>query len=128
MPGIMADNDSRGQLAVLRALLESNAYRELWRKVEFPFVEFESLGLLETASDVDVWRACQEREIILITGNRNAETPEALESTIRAYNDLSCLPVITIANPRRVMKSKAYAQKVVERLLQYLLDLDNYRA
>jgi hypothetical protein len=40
---------------------------------------------------------------------------------------MSSLPVITIARPRRVMESKAYADRVVERLLHYLLNLDNYR-
>jgi hypothetical protein len=109
------------------ALLESDAYRELWRKAEVSVLAFEGLGLPETAPDADVWRACQERQIILITGNRNADSPDSLENTIRAHNDARCLPVITITNPRRLMQSKAYAQRAAERLLDYLLFLENFR-
>jgi hypothetical protein len=123
----MADNDSRGQWAVLYALLQSETYRDFWREAGTAVVEFEKLGLPEGAPDEHVWRACQERHIVLVTGNRNAESPDSLENTIRAYKDASCFPVITIANPQRLMKSKKYAQRVVERLLDYLLNLDNYR-
>jgi hypothetical protein len=127
MPGIMADNDSRGHWAVMYALLQSETYRDFWKEAGIAVVEFEKLGLPDGAPDVDIWRACQEREIVLLTGNRNAESADSLENTIRAYNDASCFPVITIANPQRLIRSKTYAQRVVERLLDYLLNLDNYR-
>lgn len=127
MPGIMADNESRGQFAVILALLESPVYRDYWHSTGLAVVDMESLGLADVAPDNVIWRACQEREIILMTSNRSAETPDSLEATIRTQNDANCLPVITIGNPRRLLKSKAYAQRVVERLLDYASDLDNYR-
>ena len=88
---------------------------------------FESFELPTTAPDAAVWQACQERQLILVTGNRNADAPDSLEVTRRAWNDPSCLPVITIASPRRLIESKAYAVRAVERLLDYLMDLDRYR-
>jgi Tfp pilus assembly ATPase PilU len=127
MPGLMADNDSRGQFAVIHALLESDTWRQLWSSLNLQVVTFEDLGLPANAADVAVWEACQERQIILVTGNRNAEGPDSLEATIRARNAPDSTPVITIANPRRLMRSKAYADRATERLLEYLLNLDQLR-
>jgi len=80
-----------------------------------------------TAPDSPVWRTCQERGIVLITGNRNAEGPESLESTIRDHNTPDSLPVLTIANVDRLHASREYALRVAERLLEYLDDLGNIR-
>jgi len=121
----MADNDSRGQFAVMLALLQSETWRDFWEKLNFSVETFESVGLGSSDPDAVVWQSCQDRQIILITSNRNAEGPDSLEATIRARNDANSLPVITIADPRRLMQSKAYAEQVVERLLEYLLELDN---
>jgi hypothetical protein len=127
VPAIMADNDCRGQFGVLLALLESRTWSEFWAKADCSVATFESLGLEGTASDAAVWHLCQEREIVLITSNRNQEGPESLEATIRASNTATSWPVITIADAKRVTQSKAHAERVVARLLDYLLDLDNYR-
>ncbi len=127
MPAIMADNDCKGQFAVIQALLESDAWRDLWSALKIPVVTFEDVGLPASAPDAAVWQACQERQIVLVTGNRNAEGADSLEATIRTHNEASSLPVITVADPKRLMKSRAYAEKVVERLMDILLDLDNRR-
>jgi hypothetical protein len=127
MPAIMADNDSTGQFAVILALLESDAWNEFWETTNCSVTTFKKLGLEQTAPDAAVWHTCQEREVILVTSNRNAEGAESLEATIRASNTPNSLPVITIADPQRLMESKAYAERAVARLLDYLMDLENYR-
>jgi hypothetical protein len=35
--------------------------------------------------------------------------------------------VLTLAGPDRVIHSRTYAERVVERLLECLIDMDNYR-
>jgi hypothetical protein len=50
-----------------------------------------------------------------------------LESTIRSGNDETCLPVFTLANEDRFQNSREYASRVVEDLLEYLLDIELYR-
>ena len=127
MPAIRADNDSKGQFAVLHALLESHTWGEFWKSLNFDVAKFEDLGLAPTTPDAVVWQACQERQIVLITSNRNAEGPGSLEETLRARNDATSLPVITLADPQRLMESKAYAERTAVRLLEYLMDLENYR-
>jgi hypothetical protein len=43
------------------------------------------------------------------------------------YNQPEHLPVFTIANPKRVLQSREYAERVTAKLLEYLLDIDYYR-
>ena len=87
MPGIMADNDSEGQFAVLLAMLESGPWKEFWNSLDLTVTTFEDLGLPATAPDAVVWQACQDRQLILVTSNRNAEGPDSLEATLRARNE-----------------------------------------
>lgn len=70
---------------------------------------------------------CQQREIVLLTANRNDEGPESLEATIRALNHPRSLPVFTIADPELVLVSRDYAERVAIQVLEYLLELDNFR-
>ena len=62
-------------------------------------------------SDRDLWQLCQQREIVLLTANRNDEGPNSLEATIRTLNASSSLPVLTIADPELVLASRDYAER-----------------
>jgi hypothetical protein len=37
------------------------------------------------------------------------------------------LPVITLANPQRLLRDRSYAESVAERLLDDLMDIDRFR-
>jgi hypothetical protein len=80
---IMADNDVVGHVRTLVQYCESPPWAEFWHETQCEFISFGELGLAEDATDAQVWRACQENDVILITGNRNAEGPQSLEVTIR---------------------------------------------
>jgi hypothetical protein len=58
----------------------------------------------------------------MITGNRNAAGPASLETTIRQRNAPNCLPVLTLADPDRIQRDRQYAEAVVERLFDILID------
>ena len=62
---------------------------------------------------------------MLLTRNRNDDGPESLGAAIRTMNQLDSLPVITLANADRILENKSYAERVAERLLDYLLYMDN---
>lgn len=64
---------------------------------------------------------------MLITGNRNQAGPASLEAVIHASTTPLSLPVLTIGEPQRLLRSRVYAQRVVERLLEYLIDIENLR-
>jgi len=63
----------------------------------------------------------------LVTANRNADTADSLERVIRAENQPDSLPVLTLADPRRVERDRAYAERTAERILDYLLRIDELR-
>jgi hypothetical protein len=63
----------------------------------------------------------------LITANRNKRGPDSLEAVIQHENQPDSLPVITIADSKRVLKDRQYAHTVAERLLEKLIAIDDFR-
>jgi hypothetical protein len=127
MPAIMADHDIEGQMQVLLRLLNSPAWRELWSELAIQVESFMSLGIPTNTPDVELWQLCQSRDIVLITGNRNEEDATSLEATIQSANTPESLPVLTVGEPQRILSGRTYAESVVERLVEYLIDVENLR-
>ena len=127
MRGILADNDVEGILAAIVPIWLSDVWSDLWSAMGCTVETFASLDLPRDATDAIVWTTCQDRHIALITGNRNAVGPDSLEATIRRSNRPESLPVFTISNPRRVLRDRAYAQAVAERLLDHLMNIERVR-
>jgi hypothetical protein len=125
--GILADNDSIGQVRRLVALLESDEWHELWEALNLSVLTIAELGLAPNTPDAQVWRICQEKGLVLITSNRNSDSADSLELTIRAENQSDSLPVFTLADPGKVRNNKNYADDVAATLLEYLHDIDKLR-
>jgi len=123
----MADHDIEGQVRALLRLLTSVAWYEVWHGLAMRVESFASLGLSENMSDAALWQFCQTQQIILITGNRNKAGTDALEAVIERNNTPTSLPVLTIGTPPRVLSSREYAERVATRLLEVLLDVEQYR-
>jgi hypothetical protein len=117
----------RGQFRIVLRTLQTPAWRDLWAALDIREETLGHLGLAKDVADDTLWWECQRRETILITGNRNAEGPESLEATIRQENSDRSLPVLTLADPVRISGDRAYAERVAERLLEVIIDLDNLR-
>jgi hypothetical protein len=100
---------------------------EFWNHLGLSTLTFADLGLHPRSTDLEVWRKCQEAELILITANRNEDAPDSLETTIRTQGNSRSLPVFTLANANRVLTDRAYAEAVADRLLDYLFDIENLR-
>jgi hypothetical protein len=127
MRAIMADNDLVGHVGEIVRVLLSDEWREIWLGLHLEVQTFADLSLKTDASDADVWNVCQEEQVILITGNRNKKGPDSLEATIQIHNTSNSLPVLTISDPNRVLRSRTYLDEVVVSLLDYLLFIDNVR-
>ncbi len=123
----MADHDVEGHLQLLIRIWSSDEWSELWSALACRIETFERLGISTTSPDTDIWRLCQERQIVLITGNRNAESEDSLEATIRREGNKDSLPVFTISDPDRLFQDRAYAESVAERAIDYLQSLDGLR-
>ena len=76
---------------------------------------------------MEIWQRCQAEQLVLITNNRNEDSPESLEATIRQHNTPESLPVFTIGNLDNFRLSRAYAERVLKRLYEYLLEIDSLR-
>ena len=101
--------------------------KSFWAGLDVEIITFDQLNLSKDVSDVVLWRSCQHRDVVLITGNRNDEGPESLEAAIRFQNTDSCLPVLTISDPARIFTDRLYAEHVAERLLETLFDIEVLR-
>ncbi|HUG89330.1 MAG TPA: hypothetical protein VML55_00755 [Planctomycetaceae bacterium] len=123
----MSDHDIEGHFEHLKRLILADEWRGIWDELKFQFESFGTLGVAFDASDEIVWTRCQERNVVLVTGNRNADGEESLEVVIRRLGNLTSLPVVTLADPDRVSNDRAYADRVVERLFDYLIDIENVR-
>ena len=127
MTAIMADHDCEGQMQVLLRLLAAAEWHALWTALAVRVESFASLGVPPHTPDANLWHLCQTQQIVLITGNRNEEGPTSLEATLQASNTPTSLPVLTLSEPQRVLSSRTYANRVVERLVEYLIDVENLR-
>jgi hypothetical protein len=78
MVAIMADHNVEGHFEVLLRLWTSEAWQSMWESLALEIESFERLGLAHDMSDRDLWQICQQREIVLLTANRNDEGPESL--------------------------------------------------
>ena len=127
MRGTLADINVVGQRDALLSIWTSDTWRDFWDGPGLSVETFRTLGLSDTASDALIWRTCQREGLVLITGNRNDDGPDSLEATIRNENQPESLPVITIGDADRVLRDRLYAEKVAERLLDYLMRIDEVR-
>jgi hypothetical protein len=123
----MADGNIEGHFRLLIDLIGDGPYQEIWDGLNLTLETFESLGLARDVADSVLWQTCQREQLILITGNRNADGPDSLEETIRRLNTPNSLPVFTLANIERVFNSGEYAELVAEKLVERVLDIENLR-
>ncbi len=127
MPGIMADHNIEGHFVVLLRIMRAEPWQEFWNELDFEIASFASLGLSPDASDAALWQACQTQDIVLVTANRNKDGLDSLEATITSHNKPHHLPVLTVSEADQILTDRAYAVRVVSRLLEFLFDLDNIR-
>jgi hypothetical protein len=105
-----------GHFVVLLRLWTSDAWKTVWESLALEVESFGRLGIPYDTSDRVLWRLCQQREIVLLTANRNDEDSDSLEATIHTLNTPSSLPVLTIADPELVLASRDYAERVAIRV------------
>jgi hypothetical protein len=125
--GIVADSNIKGQILRVIAILEGREWRDVWSRLNLPLLRFEDLRIAADAPDSVVWRVCQAEEVVLLTANRNATGPDSLGATLQTFNLPTSLPVLTISNANRVLQSRVYATRVAERMLEYLINIEDMR-
>jgi hypothetical protein len=127
MKGVLADINVQGHLDILLRVWQSETWREVWNSLAVAALKFADLGLNPKITDAVLWQECQDRQLVLITANRNQDGPDSLETTIRSRNSPASLPVFTVSDARRLKLEATYATRVAVTLLEYFLDIESVR-
>lgn len=127
MTGIIADANIEGYVDYLVALMKSEPWQIFWGDLGLKYVHFRDIGPAEDAADSVVWEMCQIEGLILVPDNRNRKGQYSLDVAIQKQNTPASLPVFTIANIPHLRSSRAYADRVIERMLDFLQRIDDLR-
>ena len=122
MVTILVDCNMEGQASLLWDTLVKEGWLEV---LSIQMVMFKDVGLALNSVDRDVWHFAQENQMILLTNNRTDNEEHSLEQTIREENTSNSLPILTIGNIDRTIE-KEYRIRCIERLVEIIVDLDNY--
>jgi hypothetical protein len=125
--GILADHNLEGHVRSLMARMQQVPWKEFWDSLGIGAFTLADLGLPPETRDAVLWRTCQARGLVLITANRNHDGAESLDATILAESTPESLPVMTVSDPLALRNSREYGERVVEKLLEYLLGIDRIR-
>ena len=116
---ILTDNDVIGAVRVFQRILESPAWVDLTTALELQVIELKDVELPTDAPDGAVWQRSQAVGALLITGNRSSGEG-SLDQTIAEQAGRESLPVLTISDPRRVMRDPVYARECAISLLDFV--------
>ncbi len=119
---ILVDHNMEGQAILLGGTLVTEGWLDL---IPVRLVTFAEVGLPFDSSDRIVWRFVQAQRMFLLTDNRSMKGEDSLEQTLREENTPTCLPILTIGSINR-LDEREYREECAERLIEILLDLDNY--
>ena|SRR5215208_7875174 len=120
---VLADHYMDGHVVLLWSTLASEGWLDL---TPIGLATFSDVGLPVQSSDRAVWRYAQAEGMLLLTNNRNMRDTDSLLQTMRDESTASSLPVLTIGSLDR-MRGAEYRRRCAERLVEIVLDLDQYR-
>jgi len=123
---VLTDNDVIGAVRVLRRILESPEWVDMTATLELQFIALQDVELPADALDVAVWQRSQEVGALLITGNRSSGEG-SLDQTIAGLAGPESLPVLTIGDPRRVIRDAVYARECAFSLLDFVERIETLR-
>ncbi|MFQ5732643.1 MAG: hypothetical protein ACE5KM_11910 [Planctomycetaceae bacterium] len=123
MSKVVADNDVVGMVRRIEQILRSEEWAEYTDAVKIEFLTLNDVGIPPDATDETVWTPCQELNCVLITGNRTGGI-DSLENVISENADRHCQPVLTLSDPRRVLRDTTYAEATAVCVLDCLDRLD----
>lgn len=119
----LIDHNLGGHAEILLGNIASQGWLEL---LPIRFVTFKEMKLAIDSSDRVVWRIAQANQMILLTANRSMKGEDSLEQVLREENTLDSFPVMTIGNTDRFLEDRAYRNRCVDRILEILLNIEDF--
>jgi hypothetical protein len=120
----LVDHNLEGHALLLSGSIASLGWLDL---LPISFVTFEEVELAVASDDRVVWRFVQVNQMVLLTANRSMKGKNSLEQVMREENTSNSLPVVTIGDADRVLTDPDYRNRCVDRLIEIVFDLDDYR-
>ncbi|BAY10029.1 DUF5615 family PIN-like protein [Calothrix sp. NIES-2098] len=120
----LVDHNLEGHALLLLGNISSQGWLDI---LTIRFMTFEEVALPITSDDRAVWQFAQANQMILLTANRSMKGKNSLEEVIREENTSTSLPVVTIGNADRVLSDPDYRNRCVDRLIEIIFDIDDYR-
>jgi hypothetical protein len=127
VPVVLIDANIEGQGIRIWTRMQSSEWRELTASLEVSFQTFHDVGLDLASPDDVIWRFCQTHGYYLLTSNRNQASEDSLEATLRREGTSTSLPVFTLPSADSVYSDATFLERVVEKLLDFMLYADNVR-
>lgn len=121
---LLVDHNLRGHSLLLAGSLTASGWLDL---ISIQFILFEDIGFAADVDDRTVWRCAQAHQMILLTANRSMKGENSLEQVMREESTSASLPVITIGNIDRVLSEPVYRDRCVNRLVEIIVDIADYR-
>ena len=118
----LVDYNLDGYALVFLGILTKRGWLEF---LSINFVTFREAGLLMDISDRVVWDYAQANQMMILTANRNMKGDESLEQVMREENTAASFPVVTIGDLDRLDEFE-YRERCVDRLIEIVLDIENY--
>jgi predicted nuclease of predicted toxin-antitoxin system len=118
----LVDYNLDGYAAVLLGILTKRGWLELF---SIEFVTFREADLSMDSSDRVVWNYAQTNQMMILTANRNMKGEDSLEQVMRQENTSTSFPILTISDLARMDESE-YRERCVDRLVEIVLELENY--
>ena len=120
----LVDHNLEGHALLLSGSIASLGWLDV---LPMRFVTFAEIELSINSDDRVVWRFAQANQMILLTANRSMKSKNSLEQVMREENKSTSLPVVTIGNADRVLSDPDYRNRCVDRLIEIVFDIDDYR-
>jgi predicted nuclease of predicted toxin-antitoxin system len=118
----LVDYNLDGYAAVLLGVLAKSGWLEL---LPIQFITFRDVQLPMDSSDRTVWQYAQTHQMLILTANRNMKGNDSLEQVMREENSPQAYPIVTIGDLSRFDEAE-YRERTVNRIIEIVLDLDNY--
>ncbi|MGH9850541.1 MAG: ACP S-malonyltransferase [Blastocatellia bacterium] len=119
---ILLDHDIEGDDLFLAAGLRETGWDQL---LTVEFRRLRDFGLPNNLPDQEIWRFAQQRQIWLLTNNRNYDSETSLQATIDRENTLNSLPVITLSARER-LGDPEYRQQAVLGLIEIIISPEKF--
>ena len=120
---MLIDRNIEGQALLLWGSLTATGWLDI---LPLRLMSLRETGLPDDNNDREIWRFAQAHQCLLFTNNRNMSDQDSLEQTIREEITVTSLPVLTVGSADRLTE-RVYREECIERLVEIIVYLDDYR-